>query len=328
VRFRRNREIPPRYVDKGEHSSAANQVEKRNYKVFVRLLISGGLISYVLWKVGPSSVAGAFAASRWGYILFAASLSVVFVALKVLRWNFLLRSSGRRCGLGDCARSYLGGMSVAIVTPGRVGELARAFFTPFEDKTPVLALALADKILDMTCIFAFACLGAFRVFGPSAGVPVMMLSSAFVVSLFKPSLFRIVLRPLRPWTSLISRVERSVEAVASIRPRHMIVAIAMAMATLTLAIFQFHLILSSFDARPFMTSATVMPMLVFANFVPFVMSGIGAREALSIVLFRSHGVEAAAAVNTALLLFIFDTASPAIVGTFVAGRRTAGRREE
>jgi hypothetical protein len=328
VRFRQKREIAPRYVDKEEHGPAASQVEKRDYKVLLRPLISGGLISYVLWKVGPSSIAGAFASSRWGYILFAASLSVVFVALKVLRWSFLLRSSGRRCGPGDCARSYLGGMSVAIVTPGRVGELARAFFTPFEDKTSVLALALADKILDMTCILGFASLGAFRVLGPSAGVPVMALSSALIISLFRPSLFRVVLKPLRPRTGLISRVERSVEAVASIRPRHMFVAISMAMATLTLAIFQFHLILSSFDSQPFMTSATVMPMLVFANFVPFVMSGIGAREALSIVLFRSHGVDAAAAVNTALLLFIFDTASPAVVGTFVAGRRTAGRREE
>ena len=302
-------------------------MKKRDYKVFLRPLISGGLISYILWRIGPSSIAGAFASSRWGYILLAAALAVVFVALKVLRWSFLLRSSGRRCGLGDCARSYLGGMSVAIVTPGRVGELARAFFTPFEEKAPVLALALADKIIDMTCIFAFACIGAFRVIGPTAGVPVIVISCALTISLFRPSLFRITARPLRPWTSLISRVERSVEAVACIRSRHMIVAIAMAMATLTLAIFQFHLILCSFNEQPFMTSATVMPMLVFANFVPFVMSGVGAREALSIVLFRSYGVEAAAAVNTALLLFIFDTAAPAVVGTLVAGRRTAGRRD-
>lgn len=300
-------------------------MDKHGYRILLRPIISGGLIFFVLWKVGPSSVAEAFASSRWGYIVLAASLSLVFVATKTFRWDFILRKSGRRCGMGVSARSYLGGMSVAIVTPGRVGELARALFTPFEDKAPVLALALADKILDMTCVFAVACLGAFHVVGPSAGVPTVMLGGGLVVSLFKPTLFRIAAKPLRPWTGLASRIDRSVTAVASIRPRHMVFALALAMATFLLAIFQFHLILFSFNVQPFLTSATVMPLLVLANFVPFVMSGIGAREGLSIVLLRPYGVEAAAAVNTALLLFIFNTAAPAVIGTFVA-RRTRDER--
>jgi uncharacterized membrane protein YbhN (UPF0104 family) len=108
----------------------------------------------------------------------------------------------------------------------------------------------------------------------------------------------------------------------------MIIAFAVAMATFLLAVVQFHLILYSFNAQPFTTSVIVMPLLVMANFVPFVMSGIGAREGLSIVLFRPYGVEAAAAVNTALLLFIFNTAIPAVIGTFVAGGRADRRSRE
>lgn len=57
------------------------------------------------------------------------------------------RSAGK-VSLRQSLRTLFGGFALGLVTPGRLGELARCVFVCEENRTQVALLTLLDRILD------------------------------------------------------------------------------------------------------------------------------------------------------------------------------------
>jgi glycosyltransferase 2 family protein len=95
----------------------------------------------------------------WNLLLFAALLSLLNYALRILRWRSYLARLGYELGIGFTALSYVAGFAFTL-SPGKVGELARArYYQP--RGVPVAQVAAAffvERLMDLLAVLVLAAL--------------------------------------------------------------------------------------------------------------------------------------------------------------------------
>lgn len=95
----------------------------------------------------------------------AALLLIPLYLLRVLRWNFLLRSQGVDYPIISTLLVVLSSNFIGFTTPGRVGELAKVFYLRNDLGIPyssVLPTVLLDRLFDVYTLLAFGVFGFIR----------------------------------------------------------------------------------------------------------------------------------------------------------------------
>ena len=127
--------------------------------LLLRLGLTILLLALILRTVSLREIVAALrGASPWP-LACGAAFGVVFSALKVFRWGWLLRRLGAPCTAAESLYSYLGGMAVGLLTPGRVGEMARAMYLRTGDRAFVAGAAFLDKVFDVTVVLIVGAAG-------------------------------------------------------------------------------------------------------------------------------------------------------------------------
>ena len=136
-------------------------------RLFLRLLI--GLLLGVAVFVGFAIYADvqsltahleSFAWWRLGPVI---GLTLLAYGLRFLKWHYLLCRAEARVPVGRSALVFLAGFSMAI-TPGKVGELLKAWLLKATDRIPVTRTApvvIADRLTDLVALVILCLLGAF-----------------------------------------------------------------------------------------------------------------------------------------------------------------------
>src|SRR5262245_58223249 len=139
-----------------EAATHARAVRPPRAMAWVLLLASGaavlgvGLLATVVLftRVGSSPAPASF----WPRLLAACALTLVSLALRSVRWIFLLRRSETRIPIRDAYIGYFAGLSL-LVTPLLLGEIAiRAWILRARGRVPVLTTAVVniwERVLDL-----------------------------------------------------------------------------------------------------------------------------------------------------------------------------------
>jgi hypothetical protein len=255
---------------------------------------------------------------RWGHLAWACALAPVLIALRALKWKALLRGAAPDVGFGQSLRSYLGALSLGLVTPARVGEFSRGLYLP----QPALqgwrtaGLVLIDNWLDFLSVLAWACLGWAAV----GGVP--GLAAGIVLCL--------ICAPIVPWLRGARRVagvlpmaasakgaaERALSAGEAVARRDWVSAGALAWTAYGLEWLQAALWVGFLaPAEPSLWRlAGLMALVTLANSFQVTLAGMGIREGLAAFLLARVGVSAEAAVLAAFLQTVVNLFAPALAG--------------
>lgn len=124
------------------------------------LRIDARALTHALAKVHPA----ALALPLLGYL--------VLMAAKSWRWVILLRAAGLNYSFRSAYRSYLAAFALGIVTPGRLGELARAAQVQRElgaRLAPCVRSVVGDRLFDLLFLAAFGPLAFWTVMGGRIG---------------------------------------------------------------------------------------------------------------------------------------------------------------
>ena len=121
--------------------------------------------------------------------LFFILLVSVALALRTIRWCYIVRQTGLSVRWRDAAQIYVGGFPMAL-TPGRIGELWRAWVLASKWKIGyrrALPLVFCDRLLDLNVLLLFAAIG---VFGPAVyhwpAITAVAFFLPLMLLLFKP----------------------------------------------------------------------------------------------------------------------------------------------
>ncbi|MDR7433896.1 MAG: lysylphosphatidylglycerol synthase transmembrane domain-containing protein [Armatimonadota bacterium] len=290
---------------------------------FPTLLLKGILTLIALWLLGrfvsPLRVLEVLMHANFLPLLLAVSLAWGFAVLKAIKWGLLIRASAVPVGMSVAFRSYFLGMAVGLLTPGRVGEVARIACLPRERRLALGSLVAFDKSMDAWAIAALALLGVNALFGPRLALLVALGLFVWGFLTLYPGWTVAVLRRrgaiprLLPWSSQVD--QRSLRTAFGLT--------VVAFATITAeAVF----IAQAFHPAAELPVVLTLPAILVANSLPITLGGLGVREGVAVFLMGRFGVSPEAATLVAFTLFVFNTFFPALLGFLVASRE-ASRQE-
>jgi len=289
----------------------------------LKLVATTTLIVLILRRVSLDAIVERGRAVDPGMLVAAAVLGVLFTLLKSYKWCFLVCRSGARSTFAAALRSYLIGMGAGLVTPGRVGEVGRAWDLPEGERLRGAGLVGVDKFLDLGVVFSLACVGGFLVIGGVAGIAFAAVAGVLLGFLYRPqALLRLVERFIAGKRGE-ARIVPVIQAFRALSTAELNASLAMTCVAYAIVLVEFYLLVLGFEPVAFHAVILVFPVVMLMNILPVTIGGLGVREGTSALLLSRFGVSDEAAVGAAFLIFFFNTLLPGLAGALLFLRRRA-----
>jgi uncharacterized membrane protein YbhN (UPF0104 family) len=273
------------------------------------------LLAALLVAVGPARLAGALRSADPAWLALAAPGFAGFTLAKALRWYALLRQGGLRYPLGRTLEVYHASAFLAFVTPGRVGDVAKAAYLKRDLGAPWsagLASTVVDRLLDL-CVLAWLAGAAAWWAAPPGPFRTLLLAACAALgaagaALAWPPLQRAALRALHRLAlasprglRLRAAAERTADALAALwSPRLLGLALVTALGFASLFAGAFALARALALPIGFAAAAYAVATASVVALLPVSVSGIGTRDAALVLLLAPHGVSAERALSFSL----------------------------
>jgi len=300
----------------------------------LRLLRYLGFLLLVVLVVvaGPGKMLRVALEARPSWLLVAFVLNVPQLGLKAFRWFLLVRWQGLRLSYPRALLAYFSCLLVGFLTPGRIGEVTKAFTLKYESGTSLsyaLSSVVLDRMFDMYLLLSLGSLGIvrFALVGTVLSWPTFI---ALCVLLCIPLLFlhqrltrwagawAIRLPVLRSRAAFLNeKVNQFADGLAVLRPGRILLAIGLT--ACAYAIFFLQCLCCAW-ALNFTLPVTDLVLLMaatnFLSFIPITVSGLGTREAcLTFFLARVAPPQPqAVAVTFGLTLFLVLFVGGGLIG--------------
>ncbi|HEX8918294.1 MAG TPA: lysylphosphatidylglycerol synthase transmembrane domain-containing protein, partial [Chloroflexota bacterium] len=284
---------------------------------WARYGLSAALITLVLIKVQPQHVARAVGTARPDYLLLALVLTLPFLYLKTARWYLLLRSARIESTFPEAAASLLGGMGLALLTPARLGELARVAYLRDSQKWKAGGLVMIDKGLDVLVLAILSVAGAWTLLGKPAGCGMAVVALAGLTVVYNPRRVHLTLEKMSAPFPLRSRLSQVWTSLESLSTGSTSLFLLLTLLSFVCVLAQFGLILLSWRSWSPDVVFLTFPLVILTNVLPITIGGLGVREGAAALLLAHYGVSAADAALAAFLMFAMNTALPGLVGAML-----------
>ncbi len=266
----------------------------------VKIAIACALVALLVATIDVSRVALAIARLQWMPLGVALALFVPQVVVSAVRWREWIAPL-ERITLAESVRQTLAASALNLVLPAKLGDLSKAAMLDVDEsnqqanvRSRAMFRATAEKLTDVAILASFIVAGVLGI--ASAGVVVGC------VVLF-----------------VLARIARRREASSLKTMSEWMYLTAWTIVLWSLHLAQLHLFLQAAGVVvPWETTATKMPIAIFAGLLPVSYCGIGTRDAALVAVFSDVAPAASMLVVgmlTALRYFI-----PGAIGIAMLGR--------
>ncbi len=275
----------------------------------------------VLWQIKPSA------------ILLTLGLLPVNLGLQFLKWHYVLRCAAPRHITPRASFfSLLAGLPLGLITPGRWGELGRAFFLPQIKQTKVVLLAAMDKIFDLLInVLLGACALLYlihkKLFPEMLFLPVVLLILCFAfmnVLALQPHALKSFARVLR---KLHRKKFASLQALSRFSRRNLLAVWLLSLLFVLTYSLQFVILLRGFIDVAYFDGMIGAAATFFAkSLLPIAAGDLGVREGAAAFFFSRMGLLPQAAFDASLLLFVINLLAPSLLGMLLIWKEQTARR--
>ena len=275
----------------------------------IRLAGSALFLGVLFWLLPVATIGAALAALPPG--VFAAVLGLFFLAhvVAAFKWWLLL---ARGLPFAAAVRAHYAGLAANLCLPGAIGgDAVRAGLAhqAMRDGARVVAVAAADRLIDLLALLTLAALGlAIASQGGAGAGTTLALAAGFFAALAGGLLALPQLLPL-PWKLVPGLpgkrfAEKFADALAALRGRPGLLLAALA---LSLAVQAALIVMSWWLAHAVHTGASpgqwlfAWPLAKVAAVLPVSLNGLGLREAALAANLAAFGADAARVVTAGLI---------------------------
>jgi uncharacterized membrane protein YbhN (UPF0104 family) len=258
---------------------------------------------------------------EWLWCFLAVAVTPIILVLRSMKWRACLGGLGSAPSLLESLKSYIGALPLAMVTPGRAGELARPLYFRSTQLRQVEASGrlLLDNWTDTLAVLLWSLPGCAWLWG---GVGVAAAGGAFLLlaciplwlglgrALFaggpnKGKLRTVVLRWLPP------------PEVAT--PTLLSACMGWGLLAYAMETLQFFALLKGLGQNevPWLFLAGGLALVHLANSVQFTLAGIGPREGMTVWLLVKLGLGASALLSASSLQTALILVMPALLGLLI-----------
>ncbi|MBI4748817.1 MAG: flippase-like domain-containing protein [Acidobacteria bacterium] len=295
-------------------------MSKFHVRWILKWVVMAGLLYFLLRKVRIQPLIEALHRANPSLLAIAVVVGVAMVVVRVYKWQALLHRlpetvTPHPISFRQAWVSVLGGLAFGLITPARAGELGRIAFLPPATRTLAGGLFIVDRSIDLVTILMLALAGSAGVL--TLGWQIVMGTALFflVVGVL---LWPIVLPWILGWMPLPVKLCRILSELVTglepIRLRDLGWNLCLGCVLMVLDVISLYVLVATFEPVSFKAVAFAFPLILLTNLVPITPGGIGVRESASVFLFRQFGVSEAAAIYSALLLYILNSLLPGLWG--------------
>ncbi len=276
---------------------------------------------YADWNELRAAVAG----FRWSLAAPVLALSLVNYFVRFLRWEFYLKRSGVRVGAWLSLRIFFSGL-VMSVTPGKFGELLKAYLVKMHSGVPVSRtgpIVVAERVTDLVALFALICAGSLVY---HTGYVALIASGAItfllIFGLTSPRVATLVLRFVEHLPLLRRYGERLEHAYVSmralLRPGPLLLATALGVLAWFAECAGFAYVLRGFDIELSMAFATfVYASSTLVGALVLLPGGLGGTETSMVAMLMAADVSKELAVASTFLVRIATLWFAVLLGAVV-----------
>lgn len=301
-------------------SSLSKSLVKPKFKTLLKISISTGLLLFVFSRFSLNEMWQVIRTAQLSYLVGAAVIAVMIFLCKMFKWLVLGRQVEKSTSISDAAVSLLVGMGAGLITPSRVGEVARVAYLPTTHKVDLVGLVVVDRLLDLIVVVL---VGGFTIgvfFDSRLGILLIVPTLILLLLLFIPGLPGNLLNWLSnlsfmPAKSFITKIA---SGLSTLNGRVLFVILILSAITFGLGIFQFFLLLRGFGIHSAAAALVTFPIITVASVLPITISGFGTREGATVLVLSMYNIPGAIAVNAALLSFTLNILIPGIIGLFLS----------
>lgn len=304
-------------------------MSRRNIYLIVKIIIGVLIISFIfkLYKFDVEDIITAFKNAKKINLLLAGFLLIPNLLVQLFKWRFLLRTVLPEVGLSESLISLFGGITIGLITPGRIGEVGRALFIKHANQLKIAGLAAIDKIYGLIVITIGGTLGilflliSLYIKSVFLITPLVLLMGIAVILIiyisFHPKViqgFFYNLKAVIPYRGLLTSFLSSFDNFDKSAAKTIL---GLGVILYLIVIAQFLLLAKAFENLPFLWGFSSSSVTLLAkSLLPFSFGDLGIREASSIYFFTQFGIKAMTAFNASILLFTINVLIPSIIGAF------------
>ncbi|MGC9779363.1 MAG: flippase-like domain-containing protein [Candidatus Heimdallarchaeota archaeon] len=130
---------------------------KRNWKYIMGIVITFGLMGYLIWRSKPIAIWETLVESNYLLILSSFGGTIILFLIKTLRWKAILKTQGINIPFFQVLDLVFIGAFGSSITPAKVGDILRAVYLTKREKNAKMGTAVFsvvfDRILDFVGIF-------------------------------------------------------------------------------------------------------------------------------------------------------------------------------
>ncbi len=251
---------------------------------------------------------GIFKTAKLSYLGFAFLIIIPNVLVQVWKWLYILKLANPAVSFGSALKSLLVGYPLGFVTPGRLGEIGRAFYIKEISQGKTFRLYILDKLTNLLITLLCGTIGVLFLFQTQIPAFLKILVVAILCLTIGLLLYSVL------FSSLAALIGRLTKLTDFNRKNHLIL---LAFSALFYFVFlgQYLLLLFNFETNNLLLASEAAASVFFAKTIlPISFSDLGIREGAAVYFFGKIGVSMAAALNASLLLFLFNIGIPSIAG--------------
>jgi len=296
----------------------------------LKILVSLGLIGYLLTRIDLAQVAGALKAANYWYLVPAVLLFLAAMSNSALKWYILLRAQGIRVPLRAVLSYTFVGFFFNNLLPANVGgDVMRGYgLARYTDQAAEAAVSVVvDRIVGLMAFMSSAVVAALvavflldqkilRGVEVAALVGLIAVAAGFAVILsrrIRAAVGRLFAwKVLAPFAPIYARLSAALD---SYRHSYAPLALAFGVSLLTLVLTNFtdYLIFESLGGGvPLIYIFLFNPIIAFVLLVPISIGGLGVTQAVYPFFYGLVGVPISLAFTASVLkqLIIYVTSLP------------------
>lgn len=298
--------------------------------MFVRIVVSGGLLAYLVTQVDLAKLAAIWRGVALPPLLLGVALQLAGVLISALKWWLLLRASDQRVPYWWTVRAYFIGQFFNNFLPTMIGgDAVRAY--QLSQRTGRTAGAIVSVFVErllgflaLTCIAAVALLLNVSALNAelrwASVVALVCAAGALCAALAAPLLMRLLLRVRLPtvvnWRGKLAGTAQAVAAYYHYR-RTLALVIALSFAYQLVWIGSNYALARALGlpiSYGFM--ALIVPLSDIVGLIPVFLNSLGAREGTFVLFLGQRGVAAEVALALAWVIFVARLGVSLLGGVF------------
>lgn len=287
-----------------------------NWKTIGKAIVSFGLMFYLISKLDINAIYETFVQMDIVLLSFSLPFIVIMYLIKAKKWQALLNCINIRIPVRRSLEIILIGTFYGALTPGRAGEVSRAFYLNAESSRSIPTVIM-DRIIDMVCLLILSALSIVLFFNDRNLIYLMGLVMAiFISGTVLITNERIVTHVFGMFSQSTEYKENYLRTIREIAGNKKVI---FSVFSLTLGYYFLNLIVYWIvikSLNPALNSLLTfsLPIIVVLGNFPISISGFGVRELVSVTIFNLLNESSAYGFSCSVILYFLTSLTPAIFG--------------